>query len=84
MHIADLIRAKDGSLSLTKLAASTAHALMAFGFAVITWRNGFLADLWLIYGGYALGHAVIDKTAAQVKAFKDAKLEKGGETEPGA
>ena len=76
MKLSDLIQSKDGSLSLTKLAASTAHALMAFGFAVITWKNGFVSELWLIYGGYSLGHAVLDKTAAQVKSFKDAKLEK--------
>lgn len=72
----DLIRAKDGSLSLTKLAASTAHALMAAMFLRITFREGFIEALWIIYGGLAISHAVVDKTAAQVKAFKD----KGQET----
>lgn len=76
MHIADLVRSRDGSLSLTKLAAATAHPLLAAGFALLTWRHGFISELWLIYGGYALGHAVVDKTAAQVKDFKDAQLDK--------
>lgn len=76
MHISDLVQSKDGSLSLTKLAAATAHPLLAAGFVLLTWRQGFISELWLIYGGYALGHAVIDKTAAQVKSFKDAQLDK--------
>jgi hypothetical protein len=71
----DLVRAKDGSMSLTKLAAATAHALMAAGFGLVTWQKGFISELWLIYGGYALGHAVIDKAGQQVAAFKDKKLE---------
>lgn len=70
----DLIRARDGSMSLTKLAASSAHLLMAVGFAMITWQSGFIAELWMIYGAYALGHAVVDKASAQIKAFKDQKL----------
>jgi hypothetical protein len=73
VSLLDLIRSRDGSMSLTKLAASTAHLLMALGFAVITWRDGFIAELWLIYGGFAISHAVVDKTAAQVKAFKERK-----------
>jgi hypothetical protein len=74
MKIADLVQSRDGSLSLTKLAASTAHLLMASGFFVITWRQGFIPDLWLIYGGFAIGHATVDKVAAQVKDFKDQQL----------
>jgi hypothetical protein len=62
-------------MSLTKLAATTAHALMAAGFAVITWRNGFVSELWLIYTAAALGHAMYDKTAAQVSAFKARQLD---------
>lgn len=71
MSLADLIRARDGSMSLTKVAAATAHLLMACGFAWTTFRSGFLPEMWLIYGGFAVGHAVADKTAAQVKDFKD-------------
>jgi hypothetical protein len=62
-------------MSLTKLAASTAHLLMAIGFARITWRDGFLVDLWMTYGGFAILHAFADKTAAQVAAFKDKTLD---------
>lgn len=63
-------------MSLTKLAASTAHALMAAGFALITWREGFKAELWMIYGGATIFHASYDKTASMVLAFKDRKLDK--------
>lgn len=72
----DLIRAKDGSMSLTKLAAATGHLLMSGAFGLVTWTKGFIAEMWVIYGFYAFGHAVIDKTAAQVKDFKDRKLDK--------
>lgn len=72
----DLIRAKDGSMSLTKLAASTAHALMAAMFLRITFREGYIEGLWLIYGTLAISHAAVDKGMALTKAFKDAKLEK--------
>jgi hypothetical protein len=74
----DLIRAKDGSMSLTKLAAATAHGLMAAGFGLVTWQKGFISELWLIYGGYALGHAVLDKAGAQVADFKNKKLDVEG------
>lgn len=72
----DLIRSRDGSMSLTKLAAATCHLLMAVGFGWITATKGFIAELWLTYGGFAIGHATADKIAAQVKAFKDKQLEK--------
>lgn len=76
----DLIRSKDGSMSLTKLAASTAHLSMATMFLLITVRQGFIEALWIIYGGLAISHAVVDKTAAQVKAFKDKALSEGTTT----
>lgn len=76
MKITDIITSKDGSLSLTKLAASTAHALMAAAFALITFRDGFIAELWLIYGTFAVGHATADKAMATVNSFKTRQLEK--------
>jgi hypothetical protein len=77
MKFSQLITSLDGSLSLTKLAASTAHFLMAIGFAIITWREGFKVDMWLIYGGFAIGHATVDKTVRVVKDYKDKSLDKG-------
>ena len=62
-------------MSLTKLAATTAHALLAGAFAVITWRHGFVSEMWLIYTTATLGHAMYDKTAAQVSAFKARQLD---------
>lgn len=76
MKLSDIITSKDGSLSLTKLAASTAHALMASGFAWITVTKGFVMELWLIYGSFAVGHATADKAMATVNSFKTKKLDK--------
>lgn len=73
----DLVLSKDGSLSLTKLAASTAHALMALGFTHLTWQHGFLPELWMLYGSFALGHAVVDKASVQFAAFKGKQLSAG-------
>ena len=76
VKITDIILSKDGSLSLTKLAASTAHALMAAAFAWITYRDGFISELWMIYGTFAVGHATADKAMATVSSFKNRQLEK--------
>ena len=78
MRVRDIVCAKDGSLSLTKLAAATAHLLMAAAFARLQLMDDtarFNETLWLIYGGFAIGHAAYDKTAASVKDFKEQKLE---------
>lgn len=73
----DLVRSSaDGSMSLTKLAAATAHLLMAIAFfrqQVLS--INFNESLWLAYGGFAIGHAAWDKTSTMVKDFKDRKLE---------
>lgn len=73
MKLTDLITSKDGSLSLTKLAASTAHFSMACGFICLSVKNGFLPELWMIYGGFALGHAAWDKSAAMLKNYKESR-----------
>jgi hypothetical protein len=87
----DLIRGRDGRMVLTKLQAATFHALLAATVASITatrlWKfwhseltdfpNLFDATMWGLYAAVAVGHAVIDKTGAQVKDFKDRKLDAG-------
>lgn len=72
--IDDLCKAKDGSWSLTKIAALVAHTLLSCAFAKITLTVGFVPDMWWIYAMAALGHAFADKTAAQVAAFKQMRL----------
>jgi len=72
----DLITSKDGSVSLTKLSASTFHFLLASFVSIHTWNHGFDVDVWLVYGGFAVGHAGYDKTIAVVKDLKDRQLEK--------
>jgi len=77
VRLAEIVTSPDGSLSLTKLAASTAHALMAGNFAYLSWRHGFNAELWIIYGSFAIGHATVDKTVQVVKSYKDNALNSG-------
>lgn len=72
----DLIRSRDGSMSLTKLSASTFHALLATTVAWLTYKSQkFDENMWLMYSLFAVGHATYDKTMATIKDFKDRKLE---------
>lgn len=73
-----LITSKDGSYSLTKLAAATFHCLLALGVVAHTYTNNFTFDIevWLVYGGFAVGHASYDKTMAVVNSLKTRKMEK--------
>lgn len=71
MRLRDLIISKDGSLSLTKVAAATAHFSMAVGFVWVTFHHGFIGEMWIIYGGFAISHAAFDKSAAMLKAYKE-------------
>lgn len=90
MCFLDLVRSRDGSMSLTKLAASTFHLLMAATVAAVTvvrlirysidGNSAFDAPLfdlamWGLYSSVAVGHALADKTGAQVAAFKNRKLD---------
>lgn len=71
----DLIRSKDGSMSLTKLAASTFHFLLAVWVSWHTYTKGFSETVWLLYGSFAVGHAAYDKSLAVVNSFKNKKLD---------
>jgi hypothetical protein len=76
MNPLDLIRSRDGSMSLTKLAATTFHLLMAVTVALVTWvKKDFVESMWLLYSAVAVGHAVVDKTGTQIEAFKNRKLD---------
>jgi hypothetical protein len=71
----DLIRSnRDGAMSLTKVAALTAHISAAVMFIRLQWSEPFNETLWLVYLGATVFHAVYDKTAAQVKAYKEREL----------
>lgn len=87
----DLIRGDDGKMVLTKVQAATFHLLLAATVATVTGvriyryvKSGepptggellFDATMWGLYAAVAVGHAVIDKTGAQVSAFKNRKLD---------
>lgn len=80
MKITDLVTSKDGSLSLTKLAASTFHALLAGWVSWTTYTKGFDLSIWGLYAACAVGHAGYDKTMAVVSSFKNKQLE-GSQTQ---
>ena len=72
----DLVVGADGKLVMTKLQAATFHLLLAVTVGFVTWfKREFVLDMWALYAAVAVGHAVIDKTGAQVKDFKDKQLE---------
>lgn len=76
MNPLDLIRGADGKMVLTKLQAATFHALLAVTVGWVTWlKRDFVESMWTLYAMVAVGHAVIDKTGAQIAAFKDKKLD---------
>lgn len=73
--IGELVCSKsDGSLSLSRLAAATAHILAAIFF--VYWNlteEKFNWDLWVIYLGFATGHAIWDKSWMTTKGVKNDK-----------
>ena len=72
----DLIRGADGKMVLTKLQAATFHALLAVTVGWVTWiKRDFVEAMWILYSAVAVGHAVIDKTGAQIAAFKKSQLD---------
>jgi hypothetical protein len=78
MKFSDLIQSKDGSLSLTKLAASTFHLSLAGWVSWSTYAKGFDVAIWTLYATFAVGHAAYDKTAAMVSNFKTKQAEGQG------
>ena len=67
-----LVASKDGSLSLTKLSAACFHLALFVTVCWITYTKGdWVAEMWLTYGAFAVGHASYDKTMANVRAFKE-------------
>ena len=75
MKLSDLIASKDGSLSLTKLAASTFHFALAVWVSWSTYQEGFDLNIWALYGAFAVGHAGYDKTMAVVAQLKNKRMD---------
>ena len=65
--IGDLVNSKDGTISLTRLAALTAHFNAAWAFIYLTIKSGYNGELWCIYLGAAIFHAGYDKTLMMIK-----------------
>lgn len=70
-RLSDLVTSKaDGSLSITKLAVLAGHFSFFVMFWKLQWGQPFNDWLWIIYGGYTIGHASYDKTMAIVADMK--------------
>ena len=69
--VGDLICSKDGSISLTRLAAVSAHFLSAIFFVYHNATAPFSELLWFTYLGFATGHAAYDKTLMLTKGKSD-------------
>ena len=57
-------------ISMTKLAAATAHLNAAAWFAWLSYQHGFIAELWMIYLSATILHSGYDKTIAAVRDMK--------------
>lgn len=77
-YLGDLVKSKDGSCSLTKLAAVTAHFNAAWLFTYLTLKNGYLEPLWITYLGATIFHATFDKSAKVWQSTKVTKNETVG------
>ena len=55
---------KTGRVSVTKLAAATAHLNAAVWFAWLTLHHGFIGELWVVYLGATIVHNGWDKAVA--------------------
>jgi len=61
--LGDLVCSRaDGSISMSRLAACTAHFLAAGFFIYYNAKDPFNEALWMIYLGFATGHAIWDKS----------------------
>jgi hypothetical protein len=77
MKLTELVCTPDGELSLTKLAACTAHLGMAAAFfrSQVLGACAFNSELWLVYAGFAIGHASYDKTLGVVRGLTEQRLD---------
>lgn len=79
MHMMDIVKSRDGSISQTKLAAACFHLSIFVTVAYITYvKQEFLIEMWMLYATVAIGHSAYDKTLANIKDFKDKKLGQDG------
>lgn len=76
MKLSDIVtNPATGRVSLTRLAASTAHLNAAIWFAWLTYAHGFIAELWMVYLGATITHNGMSKALAAVRDVKLAQAE---------
>ena len=65
LRLGDIVtNPKTGRVSMTKLAAATGHLNAAAWFAWLTYKHGFIAEMWVIYLGATIVHNGWDKAVA--------------------
>lgn len=73
MRLADIItNPETGRISMTDLAAATAHLNAAGWFAWLSYQHGFIAEMWIIYLSATIFHSSYNKTVAVVRDMKAA------------
>lgn len=60
----DILKSRDGSYSLTKVAAATSHFNAAWLFVYLTLTRGYIDTLWGFYLGLTIAHQGYDKFLA--------------------
>lgn len=76
LRMTDIIRGPDGKIVMTKLAAATAHLLLAMTVAYVTiLKQDFIMEMWSLYLGCTILHEQANKAMTKYAAFKDKKLD---------
>lgn len=64
----DILKSRDGSYSLTKVAAATAHFNAAWMFVYLSMKNGYIDMLWATYLTATILHQGWDKWLASKRS----------------
>jgi hypothetical protein len=77
MRLSDILEGSDGKMSLTNLAAASAYLAMFAAFLKfqVIGDVQFNETLWLLFGGFAIGHQTLNRTTSIIKDFKYQKLQ---------
>lgn len=77
MKLSDLLQGEDGKLSQAKLAGATGHLLFALAFMKqqVLGDPSFADTLWWVYGTFAIGHPVVNKSLDLMKKIQDRSSE---------
>lgn len=64
----DILKSRDGSYSLPKVAAALAHFNAMWMFVYLSMKNGYIDMLWATYLGATVFHATFNKWLASKRS----------------